>query len=594
MNTTGTPNQLSPQNSNHQNFDTPQVITSPIPFNLHVKIRQICNTPCGDIYKDTFRVVLYLRSSPKQTQESSLKGLSTLICDPTFSFSGSDYKDPNSILVIELYEPLYKNTLISSVSIPLSWFQPDTIINDDYPMKPYIMSISPPSCCIDTHLAIKDLNSTPFSAPPGHLLIIPSWRSNQPQYSTQIQSQYPTQYPTQTFNQYPTQFQYPAQNFNQNQPQIQYPPGFQPMMVQQPGIPYPVMVPMYGMQYCQQPPQMNYIYTQNAPVAIPNPQNAPVAIPNPQKPGIKLSIEKFTIETKIWWELTKILTYRTDLIDVLKPFMCFLNSHNINDEKYISFLHSYSKFQLKLLFKNGILSEERFNSLVPKEANNSQDHSKNIPSKSEIELQEKKQNIEEILDEIMEGDKCEDLRRLINDEDLTKFQTITKSFNEAKIVIIPIIQYSIMKNAIKCFKLLLVNGYDDPNKTMKEQYQKNRWNRKSRMEKDLERYEWDCMATAIYFGNIEIVKILEEKGIKKGKNESHIKAAILSFRSSIMKSIIEERENNHDDIEKLLSAGLFVSANNNNIQAAKFLIKKGININTKDASNFHKSKKIKS
>ena len=34
---------------------------------------------------------------------------------------------------------------------------------------------------------------------------------------------------------------------------------------------------------------------------------------------------------------------------------------------------------------------------------------------------------------------------------------------------IPLIQYCVMKNAIECFKYLLVNGFDDPNKTMKDQ-----------------------------------------------------------------------------------------------------------------------------
>ena len=72
-----------------------------------------------------------------------------------------------------------------------------------------------------------------------------------------------------------------------------------------------------------------------------------------------------------------------------------------------------------------------------------------------------------------------------------------------------------MKNAIECFKFLLVNGYDDPNKTMEEKDQKyfidSHYNRIN-----IKRYEWDCMATAIYFNNKEIIKILEFRGIKRG------------------------------------------------------------------------------
>ena len=56
-----------------------------------------------------------------------------------------------------------------------------------------------------------------------------------------------------------------------------------------------------------------------------------------------------------------------------------------------------------------------------------------------------------------------------------------------------------MKKAIECFKYLLVNGYDDPNKIMEELnpeyfYDKNTYERIY-----IKRYEWDCMATAIYF-----------------------------------------------------------------------------------------------
>ena len=87
---------------------------------------------------------------------------------------------------------------------------------------------------------------------------------------------------------------------------------------------------------------------------------------------------------------------------------------------------------------------------------------------------------------------------------------------------IPIIQYCIMKNAIECFKFLLVNGYDDPNKAIGNS---SYW----------DRYKWDCMATAIYYGNNEIINILENRGIEKGNNQSHIE--------DIIEKHIEENEN---------------------------------------------------
>ena len=60
----------------------------------------------------------------------------------------------------------------------------------------------------------------------------------------------------------------------------------------------------------------------------------------------------------------------------------------------------------------------------------------------------------------------------------------------------------------------------------------------------IKRYEWNCMATAIYFGDKEIIKILEEKGIEKGKKVAHIEAAILSYRNIIAKEMIEDLNEN--------------------------------------------------
>ena len=149
---------------------------------------------------------------------------------------------------------------------------------------------------------------------------------------------------------------------------------------------------------------------------------------------------------------------------------------------------------------------------------------------------------------------------------------------------IPLIQYSVMKNAIKCFKYLLVNGYDDSKKALKEQ---NPYNEKERLYKywnSEDQYEWDCMATAIYFGNKEIIKILEEKGFKKGDNPGHLKAAILSYRNQIAKEILEEIEEKDDkeDLDYQLSIGILAISKNNNIEIAEILIKKGANFHIID------------
>ena len=91
------------------------------------------------------------------------------------------------------------------------------------------------------------------------------------------------------------------------------------------------------------------------------------------------------------------------------------------------------------------------------------------------------------------------------------------------------------------------------------------------------------MATAIYYGNNEIINILENRGIEKGNNRSHIEAAILSYRNIIAKDIIEKHiEENEENEENLLNGALIALAINNNIKGAELLIKKGINIKSKD------------
>ena len=71
------------------------------------------------------------------------------------------------------------------------------------------------------------------------------------------------------------------------------------------------------------------------------------------------SAKKMNVE--IWRVLAQILFYRNDLIKTIKPFSENLKNENINDEKYIPHLKTFSKDQLKVLYENGIITEERFN-----------------------------------------------------------------------------------------------------------------------------------------------------------------------------------------------------------------------------------------
>ena len=63
---------------------------------------------------------------------------------------------------------------------------------------------------------------------------------------------------------------------------------------------------------------------------------------------------------KIWRVLAQMLFYRNDLIETIKPFFENLKNEKINDEKYIPFLKTFSKDQLKVLYQNGIIKEEKF------------------------------------------------------------------------------------------------------------------------------------------------------------------------------------------------------------------------------------------
>ena len=141
---------------------------------------------------------------------------------------------------------------------------------------------------------------------------------------------------------------------------------------------------------------------------------------------------------------------------------------------------------------------------------------------------------------------------------------------------IPIIIECIIQKAEKCFKYLLINGIENPTMTIQEQNPEIisiSWN--SNIER--KRYEWDCMSIAIYYGEMENVKILEEKCIEKGSKPVHIEAAILSYRNVIAKEIINKmKENNQNKKTKdeVLKIGIIASVKNNNI--------KGADINAKD------------
>ena len=272
-------------------------------------------------------------------------------------------------------------------------------------------------------------------------------------------------------------------------------------------------------------------------------------------------------------------TYRNDLINTIQSFFVQLNTennnekYNINEEKHIPFLKSLSTFQKKLLRKYNIIDEEIYIALVSKPENLL---ISTMHAKEEEEEEQQQQQQQEIIREIIQGDKMEELKRIILEKGINAISPITKSFNEVGKMRIPIIIECIIEKATKCFKYLLINAIEDPSATMKDKNSHSSFMRENRKS----RYEWNCREIAMYYGQIEIITILEEKGIEKGDKSADFEAAILSYRNGIVKAIINQMKERNEQINnELLNAGLIASVKSNNINGAELLLNNGADIN---------------
>ena len=268
------------------------------------------------------------------------------------------------------------------------------------------------------------------------------------------------------------------------------------------------------------------------------------------------------MELKIWSHLIQILSYRNDLINQTKSFFENLNNRSINDEKYIPYLNSISDDDLELLYNNQIIPEAKYTLLVK---------NKKVPSQSI--------HHDQAIEEIIQEDNLEEMKKLIREKDINEIGYIIKSFREVKTMKIPIIIDCIIQKAVLCFKYLLINEIEDPLETMNEQ--------NSDPDNNKHRYEWDCMTVAIFFGKVEFIKILEEYGITISTPQ-HLEAATLSYRNRIVKDIIygalkqNQEQNNDNLVDSLVLTGFYTSTRNNNIREVEWFIRKGANINGKD------------
>ena len=90
------------------------------------------------------------------------------------------------------------------------------------------------------------------------------------------------------------------------------------------------------------------------------------------------------------------------------------------------------------------------------------------------------------------------------------------------------------------------------------------------------------MSVAIYYGEITIIKILEERGIEKGSQLIHFEAVILSVRNGLAKEMINKMKENEKLNDEILHVSFIASTKNNNIKGAELLLNNGVNINIED------------
>ena len=89
------------------------------------------------------------------------------------------------------------------------------------------------------------------------------------------------------------------------------------------------------------------------------------------------------------------------------------------------------------------------------------------------------------------------------------------------------------------------------------------------------------MTIAICFGEWEMMKILEERGINKLNNPNVWEAAALTHRNNLLKLFISNKDQ-INNLDECLQKGLEGPIKGNNLKGIIFLISKGADINAKD------------
>ena len=147
---------------------------------------------------------LHVRLIPsEQGSFGKLHGLQQLDCDTTWTFQFDDISKCSLVFVLHEWAP--SDTEVCRMTLPLTWFKPNTVVREIYPMK--MMKNQNPSTMIDLDVHICQNGDLPFEAPPGTLTVRPGWKntSNTQEFNTlppnpSAYSTQPIKRPISTFN----------------------------------------------------------------------------------------------------------------------------------------------------------------------------------------------------------------------------------------------------------------------------------------------------------------------------------------------------------------------------------------------------------
>ena len=104
---------------------------------------------------------------------AELEGNEKLTTRTQWNFCFSD-KYSFSINLVLMQEIDGRSYSVGKLVLPLTWFMPDSVVNDYFPLTTLAGAPTPFYANLSVH--VNQINAPPFQAPQGRLLIIPAWK----------------------------------------------------------------------------------------------------------------------------------------------------------------------------------------------------------------------------------------------------------------------------------------------------------------------------------------------------------------------------------------------------------------------------------